>query len=148
MKKIFSVLALLTVSAVLLAPLAASAAEPIPAEITSCTMRYDLVGADWTAKGFNCPAKGAVCTFSTAGNTCGICCVMDTIYTVTGWFFVAIVILAMIMVLLGAYNIMTAGGAPEKVNTGRSYIIFAAVGLIIALIARAIPYIARNIMGM
>jgi hypothetical protein len=54
----------------------------------------------------------------------------------------------MIMIFIGAFNIVTAGGSPEKVNTGRSYIMFAAVGIIVALIAKLIPVIAKNIIGL
>jgi hypothetical protein len=147
MKKIFSILTILSLSVIFLTPLAASA-ENVQAEITKCTMRHDLNGNDWSDKGFNCPVEGNECAFNNSDVTCGSCCLMDTIYTITDWIFLAVVAIAMIMIFIGAFNIVTAGGSPEKVNTGRSYIIFAAVGIIVALIAKLIPVIAKNIIGL
>ncbi|MFH1894510.1 MAG: hypothetical protein ABH813_01240 [Patescibacteria group bacterium] len=148
MKKILagSILAIMAVA--FLAPVAI--AETVPAEISQCTMRHTLDAAGgWEDKGFVCPAKGSPCVFdNTTGFTCGSCCTMDTIYTVTDWIFLGVVSIAMIMIFIGAFNIITAGGSPEKVTTGRSYIIFAAVGIIIALIAKLIPVIAKNIIGL
>jgi hypothetical protein len=149
MKKIFSILTLVCLSVVFLAPLVASA-ETVPNVITKCTLRHNLSGTAWENKGFVCPASGD-CLFDDPANptrTCGICCTMDTVYTITDWIFLGVVTIAGIMILIGAFNIVTAGGSPEKVNTGRSYIIFAAVGIIIALIAKLIPTIAKNIIGL
>ncbi|MFH1894511.1 MAG: hypothetical protein ABH813_01245 [Patescibacteria group bacterium] len=170
MKKILAGLILAIMAVAFLAPVAI-AQEPVPAEITKCTMRHNLTDpagcvpgslADpcpWKEKGFICPwgasAAEKVCAFENPAtpalgwdNTCGICCIMDTIYTVTDWIFLGVVSIAMIMIFIGAFNIVTAGGSPEKVSTGRSYIIFAAVGIIVALIAKLIPVIAKNIIGL
>jgi hypothetical protein len=152
MKKIFSILTILSLSVIFLTPLAASA-EDVPDEVTKCTMRHDLESdTNWAKKGFDCPwgttATEKTCSFESPTLTCGSCCMMDTIYTITDWIFLAVVAIAMIMIFIGAFNIVTAGGSPEKVNTGRSYIIFAAVGIIVALIAKLIPVIAKNIIGL
>ena len=146
MKKLLAGLILAIMAVAFLAPVA-MAAPIVPAEITKCTMRHDFSGADWVAKGFTCPATGD-CLFADATKTCGSCCLIDTIYTITDWIFIGVVAIAMIMLFIGAFNIVTAGGSPEKVNTGRSYIIFAAVGIIVALIAKLIPVIAKNIIGL
>jgi hypothetical protein len=166
MKKLFSILTIIGLAVVFAAPLAVSAApQEIPAEIKQCQMRHDLTDPDdcvmgdadnpcpWKQKGFTCPwgddADTRACEFdNTEGYTCGTCCVMDTVYAVTDWIFLGVVVIAMIMIFIGAFNIVTAGGSPEKVNTGRQYIIFAAVGIIVALIAKLIPVIAKNIIGL
>lgn len=72
---------------------------------------------------------------------------MDTVYTVTDWIFVFVVTLVVIFILLGAFSILTAAGTPEKVATGRSYIIYACIGMFVALLAKAIPWIVRNVIG-
>jgi len=41
---------------------------------------------------------------------------------------------------------MTAAGAPEKVTTGRNYIIWAMVGAIVAALAKAIPAIVKAVL--
>jgi hypothetical protein len=43
--------------------------------------------------------------------------------------------LATIMVLVGAFQLITSSGDPEKVSQGRKTILYATVGLIVALIA-------------
>jgi hypothetical protein len=43
---------------------------------------------------------------------------------------------------------VTAGGSPEKASQGRQYLIYAVIGIIIALIARAIPTIAKALLGL
>lgn len=145
MKKIFSILTIVSLFVIFLAPVAL-AAETAPTQTTSCNMTHTL-GADWNTRyGINCPATG-ICAFDNPAYTCGTCCLMNTIYTITDWIFIVIVILVVIFVLLGAFNILTAGGSPEKVNSGRSYIIYAVVGLIIALIAKVIPLVARSVVG-
>ncbi len=161
MKKLFSILTIVGLFVIFLAPVAT--AQTVPQEVTKCTMRHNLTGPVgcvtgstdkpcWKDKGFDCPWSDTVpalrvCLFDSA-NTCGSCCLMDTIYTITDWIFIGIVSLVGIMILIGAFNIVTAGGSPEKVNTGRSFIILAVVGLIIALIAKLIPAIAKNMIGL
>lgn len=147
MKKVLTALVLVSLLAILAVPMLASAAETIPTTIESCGMRHDLTGATWTDRGFVCAAKNSDCLFSAVDQTCGVCCIMDTIYTVTDWIFVFVVTLVVIFILLGAFSILTAAGTPEKVATGRSYIIYACIGMFVALLAKAIPWIVRNVLG-
>jgi hypothetical protein len=63
------------------------------------------------------------------------------------WIFVVLVVLAVVFTILGAFNIIMSQGDPGKVDSGRNYIMFAAIGLIAAFIARAIPSIVKAIMG-
>ena len=46
--------------------------------------------------------------------------------------------LSIIMVLVGAFQLITSAGDPEKVSQGRKTITYAAIGLVIALIAGGI----------
>ena len=65
----------------------------------------------------------------------------------TDWAFLVIVAIVVILVILGALNIMTSAGSPEKVKAGRDQIMYAAIGMLIAIIARAVPSIVRAIVG-
>lgn len=156
MKKILSILVLASFLALMVMPIAL-AAEPVPGAVTKCKMRHDLTGTDWTGKGFYCPAKASDCPFDvtvtgctvgTVDCTCGSCCLMDTIYTITDWIFVGVIVIVVAMILLGAFEIITAGAVAEKVTKGRTYIIYALIGLFVALLAKAIPAIAKSILGM
>jgi len=137
MRKIISVLAL---AGLLVLPAIAFAQM---AEVTQCTMRHTISGYT----GFNCPAADSPCPFNSNTLTCGACCMLDTIMTITDWIFYIVIAVALIFIIMGAFNIITAGGAPEKVQTGRNYILYAVIGLIVGLAARAIPSLARAILG-
>jgi cytochrome bd-type quinol oxidase subunit 2 len=51
-------------------------------------------------------------------------------------------IVAGIFIMLGGYSIITAGGSAEKVETGRRWILYAIVGLVVILIAEALARVA------
>lgn len=55
--------------------------------------------------------------------------------------------LAVIMVLVGAFKLITSAGNPEKVSEGRKTILYAAVGLAIALVAGGIVSIIKSLLG-
>ena len=71
----------------------------------------------------------------------GTICLLNVINRVFDWVFVFIVALVGIMIVVGAFNIITAGGAPDKVTAGRNYILFALIGMVVAFFAKAIPAI-------
>jgi len=150
MEKQLTLIALLVV---LILPMITLAQVPVPQEIKECRMRKNLTGADWQNAGFYCPGVNIACNFedppTVAGRdaTCGSCCILDTIYTIVDWVFYIVLAFAIIFVSLGAYYIMSAGGDPGKVNTGRNYILYAIIGLIVGLIAKSMPYIAKSIIG-
>lgn len=55
--------------------------------------------------------------------------------------------IAVIMIIYGAFQILTAAGDVEKVKTGRKTIIYAAVGLGIVLLSTGIVAIIKEILG-
>lgn len=50
-----------------------------------------------------------------------------------------------IMVLWGGFQMMTAGGNPEKFSTGRKTLLYAAVGFVVVLLADSAAKIIQNI---
>jgi len=71
----------------------------------------------------------------------GTICLLNVINRVFDWVFVFIIALVGVMIVVGAFNIITAGGEPGKVTTGRNFILYALIGMVVALFARAIPSI-------
>jgi len=120
----------------------------LSANATNCTLAKGETVGD---VGAICPQtnrSGAANAAPDRGtNQWGVFCVINTIQTFVDWFFAVLVAVAVLLAIIGAFNILTAGGSPEKVNTGRNYIMFAAIGLAIAFIARAVPSIVKAIMG-
>lgn len=103
-----------------------------------CVLRRDPARVGIT----NCGAVGSDCYYST-NELCGICCIASTVLYVTDIIFTAMVIMVVLFVLLGAFNILTAAGNADKVNKGRDYILYAAIGLAVALLAKAVPWLVR-----
>ena len=136
MKKIFSALILISTLVILTVPVLTSAQT-----LDKCIIKVDIP----STPGLTCPGVGEDCLYTDPN--CGMCCLLSTLYGVTNWIFAALVAVAGILVILGAFNIVTAGGSPDKVASGRNYIIYAAVGLAVGLLARAIPAIVRMIVG-
>lgn len=136
MKKTLSVLILMAFLAVLAVPLAAGAQQGPPA---NCTLKRNLVAETGDTA---CQADNSV---TIADH--GLCCLMNTLYNVTNWIFVVLVALVGIFVIMGAFNYLTSAGDPEKTKNGRLYIMYAAIGLAVAFLAKAIPGIVGFVVG-
>ena len=94
----------------------------------------------------------------TEGGTCGatdvmwfkywgMACMLNTIYIATNWLFMILMLIAVIMIVVGGFYYITAAGNPEKAGTGGKIIVYALIGIAIALFAKVIPSIIRFIMG-
>ena len=150
MKKILPVLVL---ASVLITLSSFAIAQKIPEMCTMATNDTGLKQSDGTTN--LCPDKGLTCTYSgftatstAMGTHCGVCCLFNTIYTVTNWAFVLLISLAVIFVLLGGFSLMTAAGEPEKISKGRNYIMFAAIGLMAGLAAKIVPTLVKFVTGL
>ena len=145
MKKLLPALVLASLLAVLLVPTVVLAQPK-----TQCTLKHDVKGIDPL-----CEATKTVC--DPADTTCvdpkvptnawGACCTLDAVYTATDWVFVVLIAVVAILIIWGAFTIVTAGGAPEKVSSGRNFIVYAWIGLAVALLAKALPSIVQALLG-
>ena len=88
----------------------------------------------------------AWCDFDTTPD-CGVCCFLQTLYKITDWIFAILVGLASVFVIIGAMNLLMSAGDPSKVSSGRNYIMYAAIGLIVGFLARAVPAIVKLAVG-
>ena len=142
MKRIFGTLVLISFLGLLIVPQFASAAKEPVAE---CTIKGTINARIEGNSTLNCDGKTGTtktgefeCTFAT-NKDCAMCCVVNTIYNITDLIFIILVALSGIMIMIGAFNLLFAAGESEKINKGRNYIIYAAVGLAVGFLARAIP---------
>jgi len=71
-------------------------------------------------------------------------CLIDAIVS---FIFTASLLLAPIMVLIGAFMLMTAGGNPAKVKTASNIFIYTGVGLIIVFMGKGLVSAIEAIMG-
>lgn len=73
--------------------------------------------------------------------------VADIIKAVTGAFQIFAGGVATVMVLWGAFKILTAGGDPKKYEAGKHTIIYAAIGLAIVFLAGGVVTLVADILG-
>ena len=52
-----------------------------------------------------------------------------------------------IMILVGAFFLMTAAGNPERASTGKKTILYAVIGFVVILLAGSIATLIRNMFG-
>lgn len=145
MKKILFVL----LFASLVVPSLASAISG-PQDCCKLRRATEVDGVNCAADTIVGPSVGATCDLgavSCAQSKWGIYCTINTLNAAVDWIFVILVTLSIVLTIMGAFNIMMSAGEPAKVESGRNYIMYAALGLIVAFIARAIPSIVKAVMG-
>jgi len=67
--------------------------------------------------------------------------------TIINWVYFAFVAIALVMIILAGLQFVTGGGDPTAVAQARMKLIWAAVGIAIALIARGFEPIIKNLIG-
>ncbi len=90
-----------------------------------------------------CSPTAATIASSCATPKWGIICLLNSVVTITNWIFYILVVVTGLLVILGGFTIATAGGDPSKVDSGKNYILYAMVGLAVALLSRAIPAVVK-----
>jgi hypothetical protein len=67
--------------------------------------------------------------------------------TVLSWIFTAAIILSIVMVLIAAFRYMTSAGDATKVKLATNMLIFAAVGVAVAILARTLPILVGSLVA-
>ncbi|OIP75462.1 MAG: hypothetical protein AUK07_01500, partial [Parcubacteria group bacterium CG2_30_36_21] len=62
------------------------------------------------------------------------------------WLYGIAFALVPIMILIGAFYLLTAAGDPEKINTGRKIITWTIIGLAIVIISTGISELIKNLL--
>lgn len=73
--------------------------------------------------------------------------IAELIESIAGLILWTAIAVAPVLILIGAYNIMTSVGDPAKVKKGRDFILYSAAGLAIILFARGIIALIRHTLG-
>ncbi len=159
MKKIILGLILLIVCGMIVVPDLVAAQGEKPNEC--CILRHDMrvgninysrdsiVGAPTNLNPW-CDVDGDGISNSITNPTTnwGMICMVDSIMTVTDWIFYILLLVAVIMIIIGGFMFITSAGSPEKATGARQILIYAIIGLIIAVLAKLIPSIVRFVIGM
>lgn len=110
-----------------------------PALVLGATgpLDYCIIRSPIQAGTMACPV--GTCPYSNP--RCGPCCLVSILSGITNWIFIGLIVLATIFIIIGGVLFIISGGDQAKTATARNYIIFAIVGIIIGLLAKAIPSI-------
>jgi hypothetical protein len=73
--------------------------------------------------------------------------VLQTFCTVFAWAFYFLIVLAVIFIVIAAFRYLTASGDPEKVKSAGTMLIYTAVAIGVALLARAVPLVIGSFLG-
>jgi uncharacterized membrane protein YagU involved in acid resistance len=73
--------------------------------------------------------------------------ILNTVCIVFDWMFYFLIALAVIFIIVAAFKYLLAGGDAEKIKGAGSTLIYAAVAVGVALLARAIPLIVASFLG-
>jgi len=92
-----------------------------------------------------CSLTGVVPDYKT--KDWGMLCLLSSTYVITDWIFTLLIVVAGIFVIMGAFTLVTSAGSSEKVTKGKNYILYAAIGLLVGLLAKAVPAFIRSLIG-
>jgi membrane-associated phospholipid phosphatase len=81
------------------------------------------------------------------GQITSIQAVLQLMCTVFAWAFYFLIVIAVIFVIVAAFKYLTAAGDPEKVKSAGSTLLYAAIAIGVALLARAVPLVVGSFLG-
>jgi magnesium-transporting ATPase (P-type) len=73
--------------------------------------------------------------------------IRSSMCNIVDWMFYFLIILAVIMVLVAGYLFVTAGDDTEKVSKARKTITYAAIAIVVAIIAKGFPALIASFLG-
>jgi hypothetical protein len=71
----------------------------------------------------------------------------QSLCNIAGWMFYFLVILAVIFVIVAAFRYLTAAGDPEKVKAASHMLLYAAIAIVVGVLAKAVPSLVGSVMG-
>lgn len=151
MKKVFAILSALALILTLAVPLVGGAQVSPGSSPEGCTLRMDMRFNDADGNSIDLDrgtTVGPNAEDDYNSDDWAIVCMLHTVHYVTNWIFYIIIIAVGIMILYAGFMYLTAGGDADKPKTANKIIVYAIIGLVLALLARAIPAAVRYIVGM
>lgn len=162
MKKILAGALLIGLLAFMAVPFVASAQVVSPGGDTSglgnqcCKVKHDIsaiAGENITiSKGsVVAPDANAVCSvgaITKKTSNWAAYCLIDSINTISDWIFWIAFIIGGVVIVVGGIMFMTAGGNPERTNGAKTTLTMGIIGIVVAILARFIPGLARFFLGM
>lgn len=73
--------------------------------------------------------------------------IIEALENVVNWIFTLFLIFAVIFIIMAAFQFLTAGGDSTKVSGARDKLLYAAIGIAVALLSRAIIPLVEMMLG-
>jgi hypothetical protein len=67
--------------------------------------------------------------------------------TITNWLFYFLILLAVIFIIVAAFKYLTAAGDPEKVKGASHELLYAAIAIVVGILAKAVPGLVGSVIG-
>ena len=74
-----------------------------------------------------------------------ITAILTLVNTLVNWFFTIVMAIAVLMLIIAGFTWMTSGGNEEKITTARKMLIWALVGIAIALLSRGLVTLIQTL---
>lgn len=71
----------------------------------------------------------------------------NLIDTLGNWFFTIFTVIAVFVILLAAFNYLTANGSEEKVHKAHKMLIYAVIGIAVAFLAKGLVFVVAQLVG-
>jgi hypothetical protein len=81
------------------------------------------------------------------GDKDSICCLINTLYNVRDWLFTILLTVAAIFIIIAGYNFVTAGGDPTKITAARNFVLYALIGVLVAIASTGMIELVKKIVG-
>ena len=106
-----------------------------------------LLAADTNGNGTNGTADGTNGTANRATPITTLDDILSLIGRVGDWISAIVLALAIIFILVAAFQFLTAAGNPEKISSARNMLIYALVAVAIAAVAWGLPDLVQSLIG-
>jgi hypothetical protein len=73
--------------------------------------------------------------------------VLSSLCAIFSWAFIGLLVLAGIFIIVAAFRYLTAAGDPEKVKGAGTMLLYTAIAIAVALLARAVPLVIASFLG-
>jgi len=90
-------------------------------------------------------SKASSCDFGGSTTGCETAALVDSIYSVIDIVFAVVIVAVILTILWAAFLFITSAGSEEKIASARKYIVYALIGLVVALLVKAIPFIVVSL---
>ena len=72
---------------------------------------------------------------------------LDVVDNIVDWIFVIVLIGAVIFIVLAGWQFISGGGDPQALSQARNKLLWAAIGVMVAVLARGLVTAVKNIIG-